>query len=98
MNMGRVPKEKTTAFPEMLSNAVMNAISREPTDLLHLHLHVLDRAVADILEFQGLGVLCALVAHRADRPSMAFTLQREDREEVGFVQIDMQLAIEGRPR
>jgi hypothetical protein len=43
-------------------------------------------------------MLRPLVAHRADQPRMACAVQRENRQEVGFIEIDVQLAIEGGPR
>ncbi len=43
-------------------------------------------------------MLRALVAHRADQSGMAFPFQRENRQEVGLVEIDMQLAVKSRSR
>ncbi len=56
-----------------------------------------DRPVADIFELQRVGVGGALVAHRADQPRPALAGQREDAEEIGLVEIDMQFAIDGGP-
>jgi len=42
-------------------------------------------------------VFGALVAHRADQARAPLALEREDREKVGFVEIDVQLAVDRRP-
>ena len=59
---------------------------------------MLDGAVADVVEAQRLGVLGALVAHGADQPRAAVAGQREERQEIGVVEVDMQFAIDRRPR
>ena len=71
-------------------------VSREPVHLPHLELHVRHRQGADVVELQRLRMLGALVAHRADQPRTSLAGQREHREEVGLVEIDMQLAIDRR--
>ncbi len=51
-------------------------------------------SVADVVEGQRLRAIGAFVAHRPDQPRAAFSGQREDRNEIGLVEIDVQLAVE----
>ena len=54
--------------------------------------------VADVLEFQDHPGVGALVAHRADQPGAALAGQREHGQEVGLVEVDVQLAVDRRAR
>ncbi|MNO88224.1 hypothetical protein D3C76_796630 [compost metagenome] len=56
---------------------------------------MLDGAAADILEREGLGVLGPFIAHGSDQAGAAGAGQGKNREKVGFVQVHMQLAVEG---
>ena len=54
-------------------------------------------AAADILEFERVGVIGAFVAHRPDQAGASLAGERKHGEEVGLVEIDMQLAVDRGP-
>src|SRR6516162_7462873 len=94
MDMCGVTEQKNATFAEMLRHPMMHVIGREPIHLLDLDLEVIDRAVADALELERIGMVGALVPHGSDQTSPAFAGQREDGKEVGFVEVDVQLAVD----
>ena len=94
MDVRGIAQQKCAALTEVIRHAVMHTVSRKPVHPVDLQLQVLDRAGADVLELQGFGMLGAFVPHCADQPRATFAGQREEREEVGFVQVDVQLAID----
>src|SRR5579885_1949671 len=55
---------------------------------------MLDGPIAHNLETQILRVLRPLIAHGADQASPSFAGKREDRQKVGFIQVDVQLTVE----
>ena len=94
--MRGIAQQESAALAEMLRHAVMHMIGRKPVDLFNLDLEVLDRPVADILEFQRFGMLGAFIAHRPDQARAASPGHGKDGQEVGLVQIDVQFAIDCR--
>jgi hypothetical protein len=71
----------------------MHMIGRKPVDLRDLHLEVLHRPVADVLKRQRIGAVGSLVAYRSDKARLCLSGQREDAQEISFVEIDVQFAI-----
>ena len=57
---------------------------------------MIDRPAADISEFERLRVRGALVPYSPDQPCAALAGQRKDGQEIGFVEVDMQFAVERR--
>lgn len=57
---------------------------------------MLDGVAADVFEFQGFGMLGALIAHSADQPGMTFAGQREHCEKVRFIEVHVQFTVERR--
>ena len=91
-----VTEQKNATFAEMLRYPMMHVVGREPIHLLDLDLEVIDRAAADVLEPERIGMVGPLVPHGSDQTSPAFAGQREDSKEVGFVEVDVQLAVDRR--
>src|SRR6516164_9909132 len=94
MNVRRVAEQEGAAFPEILRHAVVDAIGREPVDLLDFDLEIVDDPPADILEFQRISALGAFASNRADQPRASFSGQRKYREEVGLFEIGMEFAVD----
>ena len=57
---------------------------------------MLDRAAADILERKRIGKVGPLIPHGADQARAPLSGQGKNRQEIGFVEIDMQPAVERR--
>jgi hypothetical protein len=55
---------------------------------------VFDCPIADVFEFECIGAVSALIAHGSDQAGFAFPGQRENAQEIGLVEIDVQFAIE----
>lgn len=94
--MAGIAQQKRPALAKMLGNAVMDVIGREPVDLGDVDFQLFDHARADVSESKALALMQAHVTDRADQPSAPGSRQRKDGQEIGFVQIDMQFAIDGR--
>ena len=94
--MRRVAEQERSPFSEMLRHPMMHVIGRKPVDHPDLHLEVVDRPVADVTKRQRIGAVGALVAYRPDQACFSFSGQREDAEEIGLVEIDVQFAIQRR--
>ena len=61
-----IAEQEGAALAEMLRHSVMHMIGRKPVYSPNVDLEVFDRPVADILEFERIGAIGTLVAHRAD--------------------------------
>ena len=94
MDMRGVAEQESATLAEVLRHPMMHVVGREPIHLIDLDLEVIDRPAADILEFQRIGMIGALVPHRSDQTSAAFAGQRKDGKEVGFVEVDVQFAVD----
>src|SRR5271166_2585648 len=94
MNMRGIAEQKSATLAEVLRPPMMHAIRREPIHLVDLNLEVIDRAATDVLEPERIGVVGALVPHGSDQTRPAFAGQGEDGKEVGFVEVDVQLAVD----
>src|SRR5579863_6362007 len=75
---------------------MMDVVSREPVDPAHLHLEVIDRPPADVCEFQRVCVVGTLIAHGANQACAALASQRKEPEEIGLIEVDVQLTVERR--
>ncbi|MNJ80348.1 hypothetical protein D3C77_787030 [compost metagenome] len=75
---------------------MVHAVGGEPVDLLYLDFQVFDGPLTDVFEAQLIRVFGAFVAHGADQPRTTTAGQGEDGEEVRFVEVDVQFAVEGR--
>src|SRR5262249_24154668 len=73
MNVRRVAKQEGAAFPEVLRHAMVDAIGREPVDLLDFDLEVGNNSPADISELERISTLGAFASHRADQPPTSFS-------------------------
>ena len=96
VDMGRISHEEGTALPEPAGHAMVHVVGGEPVDLGDRELQVLDGPIADVVKGQFMtpvGQVLTYGAHQADAPRF---LQRKDRQEVGFVEIDMEFVIGGR--
>ena len=76
----------------------MDAIGRKPVHLVDLDLQIIDGTVAYIPELERLGMFCALIAHSTDQAHPLLWSEGENREKVGLVEIDVQLAVDRRAR
>ncbi|MNP50913.1 hypothetical protein D3C76_1452030 [compost metagenome] len=94
--MGGITQQEGPLAAEVLRHPMMYTVGGKPVDLLDLDLEVFDGALADVFETQLIGVFCTFVAYGAYQPRPAAPRQGKDREEVRFVNVDMQLAIECR--
>lgn len=92
-----IAQEKGAADTEALRHPMVDGVVREPVELPNLDLHVFDGPPAHILELQGVGVLGLLVAPGPDQPQPPLAGHGEDDQEIGLVEINMQLAVERRP-
>ena len=94
--MRSVTEQEGASLPETLRHPVVHVVGREPVHLPDPHFKVIDRPAADIFEFERLRVLGTLVPYSPDQPCAAFAGQRKDGQEIGFVEVDMQFAVERR--
>src|SRR6516165_9090114 len=94
MNVRGVAEQEGAALAEILGHAVVDAIGREPVDLLDFDLEIVDDPPADILELERIGMLGAFASHRADQPRTSFSGERKYREEVGLFEIGMEFAVD----
>ena len=95
MNVSGITQKKGASDPEALSHPVMNPVRREPVHGRNLHLQVVDGAVSDIVEAKRLGVIRAIISHSADQASPPRPCKRKDGQEVGFIEVDVQFAVDG---
>src|SRR5215469_2861896 len=96
MDVRGVAEQERAALAEVLRHAMVDAIGREPVDLLDFDLEIVDDPPADVLEFERISMPGAFAPYRADQPRTSFSGQRKHREEVGLLEIDMEFAIERR--
>jgi hypothetical protein len=89
MNVCRIAEQKRAPFPEMLRYTVMNTISRKPVDFFDINLVVLDHPSADILEFERIGPVGAVVTDRPDQSGASLPCKRKHRKEIGFFEVDV---------
>src|SRR5262249_6109071 len=94
MDVRGVADQEGAAFPEVPRHAVVDAISREPVDLLDFDLDIVDDPPADILELERISMLGAFASHGADQPRTSCSGQRKYREEVGLLEIGMEFAVD----
>src|SRR5260370_23886499 len=78
----------------MAGDPMMDVISREPVHLRHAYLQVSDRTVADVGERERLRAIGTLVADGADQARPTGAREREDGQEIRFVQVDVQFAVD----
>ncbi|GAB3784108.1 hypothetical protein GCM10028797_12620 [Dyella agri] len=95
VDMRGVAQQKHTPLPEGRCHPVMHVVGREPVHLHDVESEMCDRAWTDVVERQ-FAVFIGGFAHGADQAYAALFLEREDREKVGVVEIDMQLMVGGR--
>jgi hypothetical protein len=92
--MGRIAEQEGAALAEMFRHPVMDVIGRKPVHFLDANLEVFDCPIADVFEFECIGAVSALIAHGSDQAGFTFPGQRENAQEIGLVEIDVQFAIE----
>ena len=91
------PSRNARPLAETIGDAMVHAVGREPVHALDVDAHPLDHALAHVVPRQlVLLVFGLLIAYRADEPRAPFVLQRKDREKIGRVQADVQLAVHRR--
>src|SRR6516225_1553384 len=73
MNVRGVAEQEGAALPEILGHAGVDAIGREPVDLLDFDLEIVDDPPADILELERISPLGAFASHRADQARTSFS-------------------------
>src|SRR5262249_25465084 len=96
MNVCRIAEQKRAPFPEMLRYTMMNMISRKPVYFFDIDLEVLDDPAADILEFERIGAIGAVVTHRPDQSRASLPGERKHGKEISFFEVDVQLTIDCR--
>src|SRR3569833_195368 len=84
------------SLAELLGDPVVDPVCGDPVDFSNLNFQMLYGAVADIREAQALRTVGPLVANCSDETRAPPPGKREYCEKVGFVEIDVQLAVEGR--
>src|SRR5262245_49278982 len=80
----------------MLCYTVMNMISRKPVYLFDIDLEVLNDPAPDILEFERVGPISAVITHRADQPGASLPGERKHGKEISLFEVRMQLTIDCR--
>ncbi len=93
MDVGGVAQQEGPAVPEGGGHPVMDMIGREPVHPADLDVHPFEHRGADVRPAQAVLPGLRFRPHGADQARRAFGLQREDPEEVGLVQGDVQLAV-----
>ncbi len=88
-----ITQEECPAAPEMIRYAMVNFVGREPIDLVHSHLHLLQHLRAHIVPSELLVMLLRLASHGSDEAGSAVSLQREDCQQIGFVERDVELVV-----
>jgi hypothetical protein len=73
---------------------MVDVIGGEPVHRFHVHFEVLDDPAADVVERQGLDVVGALIAHGSNQPHPALAGERENGEEVGLLEVGVELAVD----
>ena len=97
MNVSRIAKQKDTAGPEAVGNAMVDAVGREPMHGRDMELQMSDRPAADIVKAQ-FAVWIDTIAEDTDQPHTFAGLERKDDREILVLDVDMHRAIDRRPR
>ena len=93
------PRRKSAAVAEVLGDAVMDAVGGEPVDPLDVDVDPVEDALGDVVPGEVVvGLFRLFVANRADEADAATVVEREDGEEVGVVERDVELAVGDRAR
>ena len=88
-----VPKKKGAPLAKLIRYPVVNPVGRKPVHLLDLELQVLDRPGTDVVEGELTVVLALRVPHAPDEPDSPLALHGKGEQEVGLVEVDMQLEV-----
>ena len=90
MHVRRVPEKKRSTHTEAGRHSVVDAVGREPVDLLDLETQLLDGTAPDVGEGQvSFRVRDRVAAHGAYEPDVAFAFHVEHRQQVCFIQVDV---------
>src|SRR6185437_1013231 len=94
VNVRGVAEQENAAVAEVLSNAVVDAVRGEPVHALDVDLNPVEDALGDVVPGKiVIGLFGLFVANGADKTDAAVVVQREDGEEVGVVESDVEFAI-----
>jgi hypothetical protein len=93
MDVRGIAEQESAAFPEVLRHAVVDTIGREPVHFFNLDFEILNDPAADVLELECINKLGAFIAHRADQPRTSLSGQREYREKIGLLEVDMEFIV-----
>jgi hypothetical protein len=90
-----VAEEEGAAVAEAVGDAMVDAVGGEPVDVIHGELQVADGATADVVECRLAAFLLGVPVDGSDEAEAAFLLEREDGDEVGVFEVDVDLAVGG---
>ena len=93
VDVGGVAEQEGSAVAEARRHAMVDTVRREPVHLGARKLHPIHRSALDVIERDRVIGLLASV-HEAHQAQVARTLQREDEEEVGVLDVDVQLVVD----
>src|SRR5580700_9292635 len=96
MDMRGVAQQERSTLAKLLRDAMMNAVGRKPIHLLYFNPKIVKGSALHVFKFKMLVILRHVIAHRTDQTRSAALLQREHREKVRIIEVDVQFAIHGR--
>src|SRR6516165_8887955 len=91
--MGGIAKHEHTAFAEMIRDPMIHVVGGEPVHALDVDAHPLNDPLAYIVPRQALMLAFDFLSDGADKPGAALIFKRKDRQEIGRIQGDVQLAV-----
>ena len=96
VDVGGVAEEEHAAFVEVIGDAVVDVVGAEPVHFVDVDAEAVDDGGADVVPGEAAGFVGEFVADGADEAGVAGVVEGEDREEVGFVECDVELAVDHR--
>ncbi len=89
VDVRRISQQKRASSAEVVRDAVMDPIGREPIQLHDVELEVLDRLALHVVERQLAGFAARQVAHGSDQAQAARSLEGKDDHEIGIFEIEI---------
>ena len=94
VNVRGVAEQEGAAVAEVFGDAVVDAVGGEPVHALDVDVNPVEDALGDVVPGEiVVGLFGLFVANGADETDAAVVVEREDGEEVGVVESDVEFAV-----
>jgi hypothetical protein len=88
-----VAKKECAPLAELIGDAMMHLVGREPVHALDLDVHPIDDARAHVVPGEVLAVMVGVGAHRSNEARPSVFLQRKDGKKIARVERSVELAV-----